>query len=387
MGEIKNHLLTRWEATSLMVGAGVGAGIMAVPYLAQSVGLAGIAIILPIAWAASSLVHLMLAEVLFRTGRDLQIVELMQLYVLRGRLGRWLLWTVFALLSIAFLANLAAYVSGAGEIVTSLTGIPARLAELLVYMISAGVVFFGLRAVGIAERFGAAALVVLVIAIGLGALGLPFRAPLKPTGSPTQWLALYGMVMYALWTFYSVPQVVKGLGPDRRGAVDAILIGLGINGLLTFAIAVIALGISTTVTEVAIIGMTERMGAWAGATGSLLILFAFVTSYWSVSLALADILQERTGIPAKVAWLLATLPSLVILWLGVWQFLEWLRLAAGATALVVALITLPMYWQARRNGPLTDPGWTLGRLGSPLVLALVLLALLLMAAGSLAAVG
>ena len=41
----------------------------------------------------------MLAEVLFRTGRDLQIVELMHLYVLRGRYGRWLLWTVFVLLS------------------------------------------------------------------------------------------------------------------------------------------------------------------------------------------------------------------------------------------------------------------------------------------------
>lgn len=380
-------MLTRWEATSLMVGAGVGAGIMAVPYLAQSVGLAGLAVILPVAWAASSLVHLMLAEILFRTGRDLQIVELMQLYVLRGRLGCWLLWTVFALLSIAFLANLAAYVSGAGQIVADLTGIPARLAELLVYAISAGVVFFGLRAVGMAERFGAAALVALVIAIGLGALGLPFHPPLKPAGSVTQWLALYGMVMYALWTFYSVPQVVKGLGPDRRGAVNAILIGLGINGLLTALVAVAALGISTTVTEVAIIGMTEKMGVWAGVTGSLLILFAFITSYWSVSLALADILRERTGMHVNLAWLLSTLPSLLVLWFGVWQFLSWLRLAAGATALVVALITLPMYWQARRAGPVTEPGWTLGRWGNPLVLALVLLALILMAVGSLVAVG
>jgi amino acid permease len=89
-----------------MVGAGVGAGIMAVPFLAESVGLAGLALILPVAWAASSLIHLMLAEVLFRTGRDMQIVELMQLYLLGGRIGRWLLWVVFAFLSIAFLANL-----------------------------------------------------------------------------------------------------------------------------------------------------------------------------------------------------------------------------------------------------------------------------------------
>jgi amino acid permease len=377
------HSLTRWEATSLMVGAGVGAGIMAVPFLAERVGLIGLALILPVAWAASSLIHLMLAEVLFRTGRDLQIVELMRLYLLRGSIGRWLLWTVFAFLSIAFLANLAAYVSGAGAIVADLVEIDRRLAEFLVYVISASVVFFGLKAVGVAERFGALALVGLVTVLASGAVPLPFHAPLGPSGSATQWLALYGMVMYALWTFYSVPQVVKGLGSDRRGAVRAILVGLAINGVLTAVVALVALGISTEVTEVAIIGIADRMGPWAGIAGSLFIVFALVTSYWSVSLALADILRERTGMSVRVAWLLATLPSLLILWVGVWQFLEWLRLAAGATAIVVALITIPMYRQAQRSGPVRNPDWSLGRWGSPAMLALALLSLVLMAVGSL----
>jgi len=359
---------------------------MAVPYLTERVGFIGLAFILPVAWAASSLIHLMLAEVLFRTGRDLQIVELMRLYVLRGRSGRWLLWTVFTFLSIAFLANLAAYVSGAGEILANLLGTNRRISELFVYGISAGVVFFGLRAVGIAERFGALALIGLVAAIGVGAFSLPFNALPGLSCSPAEWLALYGMVMYALWTFYSVPQVVKGLGPDHRGAVRAILIGLGINGALTAFVALIALGISTRVTEVAIIGISQRMGSWAGIAGSLFIMAALVTSYWSVSLALADILRERTGISGRLAWLFATLPSLLILWIGAWQFLEYLRLAAGATAIVVALITIPMYWQAKQTGPVRDPGWTLGRWGQPAMLALVLLSLVLMAIGSLVSV-
>jgi amino acid permease len=372
-----------WGATSLMVGAGVGAGIMAVPYLAERVGLAGLAVILPVAWAASSLVHLMLAEVLFRTGRDLQVVELMRLYVFRGRLGGTLLWTVFVLLSVAFLANLAAYVSGAGEIVADLAGIDRRVAEVLVYVVSAGVVFFGLRGVGIAERFGALGLIACVMVLGIGIAGIPLEPPLGPSGTATDWLALYGMVMYAYWTFYSVPQVVAGMGSDRRGAVAAILLGLAVNGLLTAAVAVIALGVSTEVTEVAIIGIADRIGDWAGVVGSLFILAAFVTSYWSVSLALADILRERTAIGVRPAWLLATLPSLLVLWLGIGEFLEWLRLAAGATAIVVALITLPMYRTAQRLGPVAVPEWSLGRLGSPIVLALALLAMVLMAVGSL----
>ena len=372
-----------WGATSLMVGAGVGAGIMAVPYLAERVGLVGLALILPVAWAASALVHLMLAEVLFRTGRDLQVVELMRLYVLRGRAGSWILWAVFALLSVAFLANLAAYVSGAGEIVADLTGIDRRLAELLVYVVSAGVVFFGLRAVGVAERFGALALFGLLAAIAVGAIGIPLEPATGPSGTPTEWLALYGMVMYAYWTFYSVPQVVAGMGSDHRGAVRAILLGLALNGVLTALVALIALGVSLEVTEVAIIGIADRLGGATATIGSLFIVAALVTSYWSVSLALADIIRERTSVPVRLAWLLATLPSILVLWLGVWQFLEWLRLAGGATAIVVALITIPMYRTAQRIGVVAVPDWTLGRWGSPAMLALALLAMILMAAGSL----
>ena len=384
---MEEHRLTRWEATSLMVGAGVGAGVMAVPYLAEKVGLVGLALILPVAWAASALVHLMLAEVLFRTGRDMQIVELMRLYVLRGRVGQVVLWSVFALLSLAFLANLAAYVSGAGEIVADLVAIHPRVAEVLVYVVSAGVVFFGLKAVGIAERFGAVVLVSFIAAIGVGAAGVPFSVPAPSAPSATGWLALYGMVMYAYWTFYSVPQVVKGLGDDHRGAARAIGAGLAINGALTLAVALIALGASAEVTEVAVIGIADAIGPWAGVAGSLLIVMALVTSYWSVSLALADILRERTGISARLAWLLATLPSLVVLWFGALQFLEWLRLAAGVTAIVVALITLPMYRAARRTGSVAEPAWQLGRWGSPAMLALCLLALVLMAVGSLVSVG
>ncbi|MFO8151531.1 MAG: aromatic amino acid transport family protein [Trueperaceae bacterium] len=380
---MEEHRLTPWEATSLTVGAGVGAGIMAVPVLAERVGLLGLAVVLPLAWAASALVHLMLAEVLFRTGRPLQVVELMRLYVLRGPVGRVLTWLVFALLAVAFLANLAAYVAGAGEIVAALSGAPTRLAEALVFAVAAGVVFFGLKAVGVAERYGAAVLVALVVAIGVGALRTPLRLDPVGGGGVPAWLALYAMVMYAYWTFYSVPQVVKGLGSDARAAVRAIAVGLAVNGALTALVALVALAVRAEVTEVAIVGIAAAVGPWAGTTGSLLVLVALLTSYWSVSLALADIVHERTGAQVRLAWVFATLPSLLVLWLGAWHFLEWLRLAAGATALVLALITLPMVIEARRRGPVVDPPWSLGRWGGPAAMAFALVALLLMAVGSL----
>jgi amino acid permease len=375
--------LTFWEATSVMVGAGVGAGIMAVPYLADQTGVPTLLVLLAVAYAANCLIHLMLAEVLFRTGRDLQVVELMGLYVFRGRLGPWLLWIVFSLLTVSFVANLAAYVYGEAEIVTDLTNLVPAAAVLGVYAVSAGVVFFGLKAVGIFERFGALALVGCVVAIAVGVLGVPFELDMSVRGSWRETLALYGMVMYAYYTFFSVPQVVRGLGSDHRGAVRAIVVGLAVNGALMAAVALIALGVPGIVTELAIEGIADAVGDWAGIVGSLFILAAFVTSYWSVSLALADIIRERTGIHRNLAWLLATLPSLVLVLIGIGSFLPWLRLAAGAVGIVIALITIPMYVNARRIGSVTTPDWSLGRWGSPAMLALALLAMVLMAVGSL----
>ena len=64
-------------------------------------------------------------------------------------------------------------------------------------------------------------------------------------------------------------------------------------------------------------------------------------------------------------------------------FLDRLQLAAGLTAIVIALVTIPMYVNAGRHGPVRDPAWSLGRWGSRPMLGLALLATVLMAAGSL----
>ena len=156
---MRTQRLSPLEATSLMVGAGVGAGIMAIPWLVARTGVLELIVVLVVAYGATCLVHLLLAEVCIRTGEDLQLVELIRLYLLRDRRWVWVVWLSFVLLAVAFLAALAAYVFAAAEIVTDLTGLPSPLAQLLVYVASAGVVYFGLGVVGAFEQLGALALV------------------------------------------------------------------------------------------------------------------------------------------------------------------------------------------------------------------------------------
>jgi len=333
--------LTPLRATSLMVGAGVGAGIMAVPFLAERVGLPGLLLILVVAYGAATFIHLMLVEILLRTGRPLQVIELMRLWVLDRPGRRWLLWLIFGLLTVAFVAALAAYVAADAEILSAATGLPPELTRLFVY------------------------------------------APIAVEGSPTDALALYGMVMYGYYAFFSVPQVVKGLAPDGRAAARSVAAGLAVNGVLIGTVAVIALGVSEEVTEVAISGISDQLGPWSGGIGAIFVFAALLTTYWAVSLALADIIAERIGIGFRSSWLIATLPSLLLLYLGVMGFLDWLQLAAGLTAIVIALVTVPMYLNARRRGAVAEPDWSLGRWGGRGMLGLALLATVLMAVGSL----
>ncbi len=373
------------QAVSLMAGAGVGAGIMAIPFLAARTGYLELVGIVAVAYGLNCLIHLMLAEVIFRSDRDLQVVELIRLHLLRDRMAP-VLWLVFGLLSLAFVAILTAYLAGSSEIVSDLTGLPVVAADLLVYAASAGVVAFGLRAVGAAERYGAAVLVGVVLAMAAAAVLWRGGGSMEwlPAGSAADALALYALVMYALYTFYTVPQVVQGLEPDHRSAVRAIVVGLAVNAGLILLVAAAAMAVSDPVTEIASEGISAALGGWAGAAGSVFVLVALITSYWSISLALADIVRERTGLDRRWSWLLATLPSLLVLLLGGLRFLESLRLAGGATALVVLLVTVPMYLNARRTG--RQDTWGLGRWGTRPTLALVVVAALVMAVGSLLSV-
>ena len=375
--------LTPLRATALMVGAGVGAGIMAVPYLADRVGPLPLALILIVAYVAATFIHLMLVEILLRTGRPLQVIELMRLWVLDRPGRRPLLWLVFGLLSVAFMAALAAYVAAEAEIDSDATGLPEAVSQALVYAVSAGVVFFGLRAVGLFATAGVVALIGCVVVLVAGTLGATVDLDLGVRGTALDGLALFGMVMYGYYAFFSVPQVVKGLAPDGRAAARAVAAGLAVNGLLITLVAWVALSVSDPVTEVAIVGISDQLGPWAGGIGAVFVMAALLTTYWAVSLALADIIAERVAIGFRPAWLVATLPSLLLLYLGALGFLDWLQLAAGLTAIVIALVTIPMYVNARRGGKVTQPDWSLGRWGARPTLGLVLLATVLMAAGSL----
>ncbi len=375
--------LTFFEATSIVAGCGIGGGVMAVPYLASTNGIATTALVFAVAFAVSVLLHLMIAEVFCRNTESFQLIEVLGKYVFKGPIGKVCIWIFFGAMAVTLVATLAAYVIGAAEIIESLTGMPIWIAETLFFIIAAGVIFFGLKIMGIFEKFAVGGIIIIMTILIVTTLTIHLN-PLP--GGPfvgNKAAALYGMIMFSFSAYFSVPQAAVGLSRDGKKVAKAVILGIAINMLIIISITLCTMAASNPVTEVAIIGWAKGIGSWASLAGAFFVLLAMVTSYWATALACADIIIDRLKISSGMACLIATLPSFLIAVFGFAGFLDFMRLAGGAIGVLIAILVIPTYRLDRKAHVNLNKGWSLGKLGSTPVLFLVLLGYVFMVYGSM----
>lgn len=379
---MKNKQLTIAESACIITGYGIGGGVMAMPYLAQRNGVLVSLFILAAAFLASFVLHVMIAELVVKSGGGSQIIEVFSRYLFRGKYKKLLTLAFFVIMALVLFTNLAAYISGAAEIISELLGISLWLSRLLFYVAAASVVLFGLKAVGVSEKLAVGIIFLLVGLLACFSL-LHIRNPLPvKAGSLTEGLAYFGMAMFAFSAFFSVPQAAAGLGGDGKKVRKAVFLGLLNNVILITVITVCALLSSAQVTEVAMIGWSRGIGSWAEIVGSLFTILAMLTTYWSISLALADIVEEQLKLSKRICWVIATLPSLALTFAGLGGFMEFMRLAGGLIAILIALMVVPAFGKASR-----EPGGSLlGRWGGGWMQVLIIIAYLLMAVGNVVAI-
>ena len=383
MNASRANRLTVVEAASVVAGLGVGGGIMAVPYLASRNGLLSIGAILVLAYGVSLLFNLMVAEVATRE-RGRQLVEVLVRYVFAGRIGRLLLWPFFVAIAGTFVLVLAGFLVGCAQVLSDLANLPLAAGVVATYAAAAGVVWFGLRAVGVLEKAAVGAMAAIFAVLAVCSLGVA-DVPLPPVlaGGWKETLALYGMVMFSFTCFWSVPQAAEGLGYDRRLVPRAVALGIGINLVFVLVVTLATMKVAPAIGDVAIVDWSRRIGPWALAAGGAAIFLAMITSYWANAYALAVICQERLAWSYRTAWLAATVPSLALALAALARlgFLEYMRLAGGVMAVLLTILIVPAYRRSRRAG-IDAGGFDLGSWGGAAFQAIVVVAYVAMAVGS-----
>ena len=344
--------LTTWEAACIITGYGIGGGVMALPYLAEKNGFLITVIILAAAFLASYILHLMIADLALKSSEGGQIIACLSQFLFRGKLKKVLTISFFVLMLAILFTNLTSYINGAEEILVSLLNISPFLAKLLFYIVAAAVVLFGLKAVGVSEKI---AMVVIFALIGVLAVASFFGqgnpVPMVNLGeiSFNRVLAFFGLAMFSLAAFFSVPQAVEGLNGNHKEIKKAIFLGFMNNFIIILVICFCSVYASTEVTTVAMVGWSKGIGLWAQVIGSVFTILAMLTTYWSLSLALADIVRETTKLEHRMSWLIATLPSLILALFSLGGFMEFMRLAGGLISIIIAVMVIPAFINARNE--------------------------------------
>ncbi len=154
-GESKLSFL---EATSIIVGHGVGSGILSVPYLAAHNSLREILLILVFCYLVNVVLHLIIAELSYNNG-GAQFIRCLDAELFSGSLKKILTWAAFALLGLSVIFNVSAFLTGAAAVFRSWLGLSDTVGMLIFYVLGAGVVFIGMKLVGICEKIAVGSMV------------------------------------------------------------------------------------------------------------------------------------------------------------------------------------------------------------------------------------
>ena len=384
MKEIRSESkLTFFEATSIIVGHGVGSGILSVPFLASRNRWYDILWIILLVYGINLVMHFMIAELSYNNG-GAQFIKCFEKELFVGRMKKAATWFAFGLLGFSVVVNVSGFIAGASAVFEAWFGLPSAAGMLLFYVLAASVVYIGMKLVGICEKIAVFSMV--------GVIGILFIATLISDVSPlpasfvsaSNLLALYSMVSFSLSAVMSVPQVVKGLNGDRNQIMGSIAAGTGINvGLILLITFMTLLGAGSGVTEHgALVDLSLHLGGWVSIIGYIFSLLALATSFWANTLNLRDIVNEQTGWGVKKSWLAASLPCLVIALIGVESFVGFTRLA-GVVQVLTGIGIIIAYNRSRKH---EGSSLICGRLGTIPFQVIVVVSSLLSTIGSLLAV-
>ena len=96
--------LTFFEATSIIVGHGVGSGILSVPYLAAHNSLREILLIAGFCYLFNLVLHLIIAELSYNNG-GAQFIRCLDAELFSGRIKKILTWAAFLTLGMSVIST------------------------------------------------------------------------------------------------------------------------------------------------------------------------------------------------------------------------------------------------------------------------------------------
>ncbi len=327
------------EATATLVGTIIGAGILGIPYVVAKAGFwTGIANIAALG-AVVMLLYLYLGEVVLRTNGNHQLTGYAKLYL--GKWGKRLM--AFSMIAGNYGA-LVAYILGVGAASAAIVGGNPWLYSLIFFAIVSLIVFLGLNAVGESELFMQP--IIAVVVIGVSVIALLHLEPANLTSFDASKIFIpYGVILFAFLGAVAVPEMREELRRNEKLMKKAIIAGvlIPIAAYLLFAFAIVGVtGLSTT--EIATVGLGERIGESMVIIGNILAVLTMSTSFLTLALSLRETYQYDYKLSPWLSWALTCFVPLLIALTGITTFIKVIGfsgiIAGGMEGILIVLMAV-----------------------------------------------
>lgn len=367
---LKVTKLSLYEGIAIIVGTNIGSGILGLAYSSRLAGWPILLLWLVVAGILTTFSMLYVAESALRTKKPLQLPGLAQKYV--GKLGSVL---VFISVWASSVGCIIAYTTGSGNILATLTGIPNWAGSLLFSVPCILVIWLGLKATGLWEKFISSGMVVLLVVIVLASF---FSGKADASRAMfSNWTYAVPLLSTAIFCYvaqFAVPELARGMRHTPKKLPVAIIAGMVICGILLAMIplAVLALTGAENVTQVATLAWGQALGTWALYIANIFALCAMMTSYWSIGGAmLTNIVdmfkfKDETDTKTRLISVAATIiPPAFLAFSGLVDFVDAIGWAGTFGGVIMSIVPVMMLNKARKIGDI-EPEWKCGWCAHPI---------------------
>jgi len=329
------------QATATLFGTVIGAGILGIPYVISKSGyLIGLTEIIVLGLVVL-LMYLYLERITRETKGHHQLTGYAEIYL--GKKGKILMWISML---IGIYGAIIAYYIGMSKSLSALFGGSPIIYGIIIFIITTTIINKGIHIVKNYELYLGIITVAIIVLISV--LLIPnIDINNLATVDFKNIFAPYGIILFAFLGAAAIPEMKEELQRNKKMLRKAVIIG-SLIPLLTYIIFAFAV-VGTTgaaTTQVATIGLGEKIGFHMLWMGNLFAIFAMSTSFLTLGLALRQVFNFDYNISKKVATGIACIiPFLIFLFIRNWAGFANIINVTGVFAggIEGILITL-MYW-------------------------------------------
>jgi len=328
-----------YEAIATLIGTTIGAGIFGIPYVVAKAGIvAGIINVIALGFLIL-FINLYVGEVCLRTKKTHQLAGLAEIYL--GKKGK----TIMAIISLfSIIGALVAYIIGEGDVLSAIFGGSPVFYSIIFFAIASILVYFDLYAVKKAELY-LNLLVILIIGLIIAVCFFNFN-PANIASKPLNLANLfipYGVILFAFVGASCIPEMEMELKNNKKLMKKAIIIGTLIPFAVYFLFMLAVIGVTgINTTEIATIGLGEKLGQIMILLGNIFPIFAMFTSFLILSLSLKWMFHYDYKLSNFSSWFITCIVPFILFMIGARSFISVIGLtgaiAGGLEGIMLILI-------------------------------------------------